>query len=117
MLPHRSHSDELRPNERLRRFVVTLRGTSSPEARVRDHDRAGRRRPGRLRPRLHQRAFRRLGGTVRVIVLDNLKEGILTPDIYDPRSIRVGQRTPEIGIRRAPGAEGRDIVKLVLPQR
>jgi transposase len=33
---------------------------------------------------LHERAFRRLGGTVRVIVLDNLKEGVLTPDIYDP---------------------------------
>jgi hypothetical protein len=32
---------------------------------------------------LHERAFRRLGGTVRVIVLDNLKEGVLTPDIYD----------------------------------
>ncbi len=33
---------------------------------------------------LHERAFRRLGGTVRVIVLDNLNEGVLTPDIYDP---------------------------------
>src|SRR5438309_590880 len=33
---------------------------------------------------LHERAFRRLGGTVRVIVLDNLREGVLTPDIYDP---------------------------------
>jgi transposase len=33
---------------------------------------------------LHERAVRRLGGTVRVIVLDNLKEGVLTPDIYDP---------------------------------
>ena len=33
---------------------------------------------------LHERAFRRLGGTVRVIVLDNLKEGVLTPDFYDP---------------------------------
>ena len=33
---------------------------------------------------LHERAFRRLGGTVRVIVLDNLQEGVLTPDIYDP---------------------------------
>jgi transposase len=33
---------------------------------------------------LHERAFRRLGGTVRVIVLDNLKEGVLTPDIFDP---------------------------------
>jgi transposase len=33
---------------------------------------------------LHERAFRRLGGTPAVIVLDNLKEGVLTPDIYDP---------------------------------
>jgi transposase len=33
---------------------------------------------------LHEQAFRRLGGAVRVIVLDNLKEGVLTPDIYDP---------------------------------
>lgn len=33
---------------------------------------------------LHERAFRRLGGTVRVIVLDNLREGVITPDIYDP---------------------------------
>ncbi|MGH2824565.1 MAG: IS21 family transposase, partial [Thermoleophilaceae bacterium] len=33
---------------------------------------------------LHERAFRRLGGTVRVIVLDNLREGVLTPDLYDP---------------------------------
>ena len=33
---------------------------------------------------LHERAFRRLGGTVQVIVLDNLKEGVLTPDVYDP---------------------------------
>jgi transposase len=33
---------------------------------------------------LHERAFRRLGGTVHVIVLDNLREGVLTPDIYDP---------------------------------
>jgi transposase len=33
---------------------------------------------------LHEQAFRRLGGTVRVIILDNLREGVLTPDIYDP---------------------------------
>jgi hypothetical protein len=32
---------------------------------------------------LHEQAFRRLGGT-RLTVLDNLKEGVLTPDIYDP---------------------------------
>ena len=33
---------------------------------------------------LHEQAFRRLGGTVKVIVLDNLSEGVLRPDIYDP---------------------------------
>jgi transposase len=33
---------------------------------------------------LHERAFRRLGGVPRVLVLDNLKEGVLTPDVYDP---------------------------------
>ena len=33
---------------------------------------------------LHERAFRRLGGSTRIVVLDNLKEGVLTPDIYDP---------------------------------
>lgn len=33
---------------------------------------------------LHEQAFRRLGGSVRVVVLDNLGEGVLKPDIYDP---------------------------------
>jgi len=33
---------------------------------------------------LHEKAFRRLGGVTRVAVLDNLREGVLTPDIYDP---------------------------------
>jgi len=33
---------------------------------------------------LHEQAFRRLGGAVRVVVLDNLLEGVLEPDIYDP---------------------------------
>jgi len=33
---------------------------------------------------LHEEAFRRLGGTVKLVVLDNLREGVLTPDIYDP---------------------------------
>jgi transposase len=28
---------------------------------------------------LHEHAFRRLGGTFRVVVLDNLREGVLTP--------------------------------------
>jgi transposase len=38
----------------------------------------------RIWAELHERAFRRLGGATRVVVLDNLKEGVLTPDIYDP---------------------------------
>jgi transposase len=33
---------------------------------------------------LHEKAFRRLGGATRVVVLDNLREGVLTADIYDP---------------------------------
>jgi transposase len=33
---------------------------------------------------LHEQAFRRLGGATRTIVLDNLSEGVLKPDIYDP---------------------------------
>lgn len=33
---------------------------------------------------LHERAFRRLGGAPRVVVLDNLREGVLKPDVYDP---------------------------------
>lgn len=33
---------------------------------------------------LHEEAFRRLGGTCRVVILDNLKEGVLKPDVYDP---------------------------------
>ena len=33
---------------------------------------------------LHEKAFRRLGGVTRTVVLDNLREGVLTPDIYDP---------------------------------
>jgi transposase len=110
----------------VRRFVVTLRGTSSPEARVVittapgeeaqvdygdgpmvRHPETGKYRRTRLFvltlgysrkavrllvwqsstqiwAELHEHAFRRLGGTVRVLVLDNLKEGVLTPDIYDP---------------------------------
>ncbi len=38
----------------------------------------------RIWAELHERAFRRLGGTPRLLVLDNLGEGVLRPDIYDP---------------------------------
>ena len=33
---------------------------------------------------LHEEVFRRLGGAPRVVVLDNLKEGVLSPDVYEP---------------------------------
>jgi transposase len=38
----------------------------------------------RIWAELHEKAFRRLGGVTRIVVLDNLREGVLTPDIYDP---------------------------------
>lgn len=34
--------------------------------------------------KLHEEAFRYFGGVPQYIVLDNLKEGVLKPDIYDP---------------------------------
>jgi len=34
---------------------------------------------------LHEETFRRLGGAPRIVVLDNLKEGVVKPDIYDPQ--------------------------------
>src|SRR5947199_10319348 len=38
----------------------------------------------RIWAELHERAFRRLGACPRVVVLDNLREGVAAPDIYDP---------------------------------
>jgi transposase len=38
----------------------------------------------RIWAELHEQAFRRLGGATKTIVLDNLGEGVLKPDIYDP---------------------------------
>ena len=35
--------------------------------------------------RLHEEAFRYFGGVTRYVVLDNLKEGVITPDIYEPQ--------------------------------
>ena len=32
---------------------------------------------------LHEKAFRRLGGVTRVVVLDSLREGVIATDIYD----------------------------------
>ena len=63
---------------RTRLFVLTL-GYSRKAVRL-----LVQRSSAQVWAELHERAFRRLGGTVRVVVLDNLKKGVLTPDIYDP---------------------------------
>ncbi len=34
--------------------------------------------------RLHEEAFRYFGGCTQYVTLDNLKEGVIKPDIYDP---------------------------------
>src|SRR5271156_4809612 len=111
----------------VKRFVRTLRGAVSPEARViietrpgeecqvdygtgpmvRDSDSGKYRRTRlfvltlgysrksvrllvfrssvRVWAELHEKAFHRLGGCTRLVVLDNLREGVLSADIYDPR--------------------------------
>ena len=35
--------------------------------------------------RLHEEAFRALGGCVQYVVLDNLKQGVIKPDLYEPQ--------------------------------
>ena len=62
---------------RTRLFVFTL-GCSRKSVRL-----LGFRSSTRIWAELHEQAFRRLGGAVRVVVLDNLREGVLEPDIYD----------------------------------
>ena len=62
---------------RTRLFVLTL-GYSRKSVRLLVF-----RSSARVWAELHEQAFRRLGGAARVVVLDNLREGVLTPDIYD----------------------------------
>src|SRR5215831_15339323 len=63
---------------RTRLFVMTL-GYSRKAVRLLTF-----RSSSRIWAELHEQAFRRLGGSTRLVVLDNLKEGVLVPDIYDP---------------------------------
>jgi transposase len=63
---------------RTRLFVLTL-GYSRKAVRLLVF-----RSSSRVWAELHEKAFRRLGGITRVVVLDNLREGVLTPDIYEP---------------------------------
>ena len=38
---------------------------------------------------LHEQAWRYFGGSTQYVVLDNLKEGVITPDLYEPELNRV----------------------------
>jgi transposase len=63
---------------RTRLFVMTL-GYSRKSVRLLVFHSSSR-----IWAELHEKAFRRLGGSTRIVVLDNLREGVLVPDIYDP---------------------------------
>jgi len=69
---------ESRKYRRTRLFVMTL-GCSRKSVRLLTF-----RSSSRIWAELHERAFRRLGGATRIVILDNLREGVLVPDIYDP---------------------------------
>jgi transposase len=64
---------------RTRLFVLTL-GCSRKSVRLLVFKSSSR-----IWAELHEKAFRRLGGSPRIVVLDNLREGVLSADIYDPR--------------------------------
>lgn len=63
---------------RTRLFVLTL-GFSRKSVRLLSF-----RSSSRIWSELHETAFRRLGGSPRIVVLDNLREGVIEPDVYDP---------------------------------
>ncbi len=63
---------------RTRLFVLTL-GFSRKSVRL-----LAFKSSTRIWAELHEQAFRRLGGVPHVVVLDNLREGVIEPEIYDP---------------------------------
>ena len=63
---------------RTRLFVLTL-GFSRKSIRLLSF-----RSSTRIWAELHEQAFRRLGGVPRIVVLDNLREGVIEPDVFDP---------------------------------
>jgi len=64
---------------RTRLFVMTL-GYSRKAVRLLVF-----RSSSRVWAELHEKAFRRFGGVTRTVVLDNLREGVVAADIYDPQ--------------------------------
>ena len=63
---------------RTRLFVLTL-GYSRKSVRLLTFQSSTR-----IWAELHEKAFARIGGSPRTVVLDNLREGVLQPDVYDP---------------------------------
>ena len=64
--------------KRARLFVFTL-GFSRKSVRL-----LTMRSSSQIWSELHEQAFQRLGGAPKTVVLDNLREGVLKPDWYDP---------------------------------
>src|ERR1700724_1982544 len=71
---------------RTRLFVLTL-GYSRKAIRLLTF-----RSSTRIWADLHEKAFRRLGGAPRILVLDNLREGVLVSDIYDAAQSPLSRR-------------------------
>lgn len=76
----------LQPNGRYRRprlFIMTLRYSRRSFRRV------VWKSSSETWARLHEEAFRYFGGCPQYVVLDNLKEGVIKPDVYEPELNRV----------------------------
>jgi transposase len=66
-----------------RLFVMTLRYSR------RSYRRVVWKSSSEVWARLHEQAFRYFGGVPQYVVLDNLREGVITPDIYEPQLNRL----------------------------
>ena len=70
-----------RPNGKYRRpwlFVMTLKYSGKSFRKV------AWKADQETWARLHEEAFRTFGGSVQYVVLDNLKQGVIRPDLYEP---------------------------------
>ena len=76
----------LHPSGRYRRprlFVMTLRYSR------RSYRQVVWKSSSEVWARLHEQAFRYFGGCCQYVVLDNLKEGVISPDLYEPQLNRL----------------------------
>ena len=61
--------------------------------------------------RLHEQAWRYFAGSCRYVVLDNLKEGVLKPDLYEPELNRETRRI--LGQAKAIGADAERLCQML----